>query len=252
MTSTAENDVIVTAAMIAIGDELLSGRTKDKNIGFLAEELNKIGIDLNEVRIIGDDRGKIVKTVNEMRSAFDYVFTSGGIGPTHDDITAEAISHAFGHRCIFDDRADAILRQYYQGRGLEYTASRRMMTRMPEGSNLIENSVSAAPGFVIDNVYVLAGVPSVFRAMFNAVLPNLRRGSPYQSISIPCPFGEGTIAEKLQLIQQAHKDVIIGSYPHYDENVFSLDIVVRSRTVEALKHAAADVQALIGEMELAS
>lgn len=245
MLATKDTLKVITAGMIAIGDELLSGRTKDTNIGFLADNMTEIGIDLKEVRIIPDDESMIIETVNALRSKYDYIFTSGGIGPTHDDITAESISKAFNLCCVFDKRADAILEEYYKNRNVEYTQTRKMMTRMPDGAQLIKNNVSAAPGFIIENVYVMAGVPSVFQTMLLEVLPQLKKGNPYFSISIPCPFGEGMIGAKLSEIQQNNKTTIIGSYPKFQDNQFALEIVVRSRNKNDLDQAVCEVMAMI-------
>ncbi|EJF88842.1 competence/damage-inducible protein A [Bartonella tamiae] len=247
MTNSSNNKDDITAAMIAIGDELLSGRTKDKNIGFLADELTVIGIDLKEVRIIPDDVDIIVDTVNSLRLKYNYIFTSGGIGPTHDDMTALAVSKAFSRQCIYDKRADDILRAYYNDRNVEYTQSRRLMTRMPEGCQIIENSISGAPGFSIENVYVMAGVPNIFKEMVVKILPQLKKGKPYLFVSIACPFGEGVIAEPLRKIQENNENTIIGSYPHFDENGFSLDLIVRSRSKKDLEKAVYEVRSMINE-----
>ncbi len=170
------NEPVVTAAMLAIGDELLSGRTKDKNIGHLADMLQLSGIDLKEVRIVADDEDAIVEALNALRSKYDYVFTSGGIGPTHDDITADAVSKAFGVPCEYDAAAMTLLGDMYKRREMEFTEARQRMARMPRGAAHIANPVSTAPGFVIGNVYVMAGVPQVFQAMLDNVLPTLRTG----------------------------------------------------------------------------
>lgn len=241
--------VIITAAIIAIGDELLSGRTKDKNIGHLAEKLNDIGIDLKEVRIIGDEEEMIVTTVQALKARYDYVFTSGGIGPTHDDITADAIAKAFGRPCLVDPRADKLLTAFYAARGVEYTESRRRMARMPQGAELIANSVSTAPGFIVDNVYVLAGVPAVFQVMVDEVLPGLKKGTPILSRTMTCPFGEGVIGHPLAEIQQQHPNAEIGSYPHYEGSGFSLELVIRARDNMALNSAYEAVEAMIDELQ---
>ena len=173
----AKNPNIVTAAALAIGDELLSGRTRDKNIGHLANALTQQGIELKEVRIVSDDEAAIVEALNALRAKYTYVFTSGGIGPTHDDITADAIAKAFGVAIDHDPRAMAILEQHYDEIGLEFTTARKRMARIPEGADLIQNNVSKAPGFQIGNVFVMAGVPSVFQAMLESVLSTLEGGA---------------------------------------------------------------------------
>jgi molybdenum cofactor synthesis domain-containing protein len=236
---------IVTAGMVVIGDEILSGRTKDKNIGHLADVMTACGIDLKEVRIVSDDEDNIVAAVNALRERFTYVFTTGGIGPTHDDITADAISKAFGLPCEHDPKAMTLLAETYAKRGMEFTDARKRMARMPVGARHIDNPVSTAPGFVIGNVHVMAGVPSVFQAMLDNVIPTLKTGTKILSESIHCPFGEGTIGGPLTAIQEAHPDTIIGSYPKYQDGNFWTDIVVRSRDKAAMEKAAKDVREML-------
>ncbi len=236
---------IVTAAILAIGDELLSGRTKDKNIGHLADMLLLAGIDLKEVRIVADEEDAIVEALNALRTKYDYVFTSGGIGPTHDDITADAVSKAFGVACHHDEKAMALLGDMYKRREMEFTEARQRMARMPVGATHIPNPVSTAPGFNIGNVYVMAGVPQVFQAMVDAVIPTLRTGTPVLSLAISCPYGEGDIGTPLAAIQKAHPETSIGSYPRYVGQKFSTEIVVRGRSQEVIDAAGADVAAMI-------
>ncbi|NRP73823.1 Nicotinamide-nucleotide amidohydrolase PncC [Ensifer psoraleae] len=236
---------IVTAAMLAIGDELLSGRTKDKNIGHLAEMLTMVGIDLREVRIVADDEEAIVGAVNALRGHYDHVFTSGGIGPTHDDITADAISRAFGVECVYDPEAMSLLGAMYERRGMEFTDARRRMARMPVGAVHISNPVSTAPGFRIDNVYVMAGVPQVFQAMLDSLLPGLQTGTPVLSRTVRSPYGEGDIGGPLTEVQRRHPETSIGSYPKFDGKSFSTDIVIRARDAAVLAAAEADVMAMI-------
>jgi molybdenum cofactor synthesis domain-containing protein len=236
---------IVSAAMLVIGDEILSGRTKDRNAGHLAEIMTATGIDLKEVRIVPDDEDEIVAAVNALRSRYDYVFTSGGIGPTHDDITADAIAKAFGVPCEYDARAMALLEESYAKREMEFTDARKRMARMPRGAEHIDNPVSVAPGFRIGNVHVMAGVPSIFQAMLDNVVPTLRTGTKLLSATVQCPVGEGVIGGPLAEIQKAHPDTIIGSYPKYLDGGFSTDIVVRSRTPEALQSACAAVETMV-------
>ncbi len=239
------NQEIVTAAMVAIGDELLSGRTKDKNIGHLADVLSLAAIDLKEVRIVSDDHEAIIEAVNALRTKFDYVFTSGGIGPTHDDITADAISAAFGLPCIKDDRAMELLSAMYERRGLEFSEARQRMARMPQGAKHIENAVSVAPGFQVENVYVMAGVPAVFQAMLNSLLPTLRSGTGLMARTVVSPYGEGDIGSALAQVQADHGETSIGSYPKFDGKFFSTDIVVRARKEEVLDAAVAAVEAML-------
>ncbi|BDA84309.1 molybdenum cofactor biosynthesis protein [Aureimonas sp. SA4125] len=237
-----------TAAMLAIGDEILSGRTKDRNIGHLATVLTMAGIDLKEVRIIGDDPHLIADTLNTLRRSHDFIFTSGGIGPTHDDVTAEAVAAAFSLPLIEHPEAVARLEAYYAGRGLPFTDARRRMTRTPEGASLIDNPVSMAPGFRIDNVFVFAGVPAVFEAMLGNALPQLPAGQTIASVSVECPFGEGDIGDPLAAIQKLHPGVAIGSYPRFDGQGYSTQIVLRSRDNDKLVAATAAVEALMAAM----
>ncbi|MEC9342717.1 MAG: competence/damage-inducible protein A [Pseudomonadota bacterium] len=237
-----------TAAMLAIGDELLSGRTKDRNIAHLAEVLTLAGIDLKEVRIVGDAQEAIVAALDALRSRFTYVFTSGGIGPTHDDITADAVAAAFGVAIGPDPRAVAILEAHYATTGLEFTPARQRMARIPQGAQLIENPVSKAPGFVIGNVHVMAGVPSIFQAMLDNVLPTLATGVPMLSEAVDCPYPEGAIGTALGEIQARHGGTSIGSYPRYDGVAYSTQIVVRSRDRAAIDAAAAEVRAMLRDI----
>src|SRR5690606_23694484 len=189
-----DND-IVTAAVLVIGDEILSGRTKDKNIGYIAEHCTAIGIQVREVRVVPDVEDEIVAAVNALRGRYDYVFTTGGIGPTHDDITADSIAKAFGVGIDVDPRALALLKPYYESRGMELTPGRLRMARIPDGAELIENSLSVAPGFMIGNVITLAGVPNVMQVMLDAITPRLRTGKKMHSMSIDLQVPEGTIAD---------------------------------------------------------
>jgi molybdenum cofactor synthesis domain-containing protein len=236
---------IVTAAMLVIGDEILSGRTKDKNIGHLADIMTAIGIDLKEVRIVPDEEDEIVAAVNAVRARYTYVFTTGGIGPTHDDITADSIAKAFGVPCEYDAKAYALLEASYAGRGIEFTEARKRMARMPRGADHIDNPVSVAPGFRIGNVHVMAGVPSIFQAMLDNVVPTLKAGTKMLSATVHCPFGEGLIGGPLADIQKAHPDTIIGSYPKYGDGKFWTELVVRARSEEALEAARKDVEAMV-------
>lgn len=244
------SETTITAAMVAIGDELLSGRTKDKNIGHLADVLTLAGIDLKEVRIVSDDQDAIVEAINTLRAKHRYVFTSGGIGPTHDDITADAVSAAFGVECHHDAEAMELLRTMYKNRGLDFTEARQRMARMPVGATHIPNAVSTAPGFIVDNVYVMAGVPQVFQAMLNALLPSLETGAKMLSRSVVSPFGEGDIGTLLGQVQKSHAETSIGSYPKFDGQSFSTEIVVRARdeaTLDAAVQAVQDMLTAIGE-----
>jgi molybdenum cofactor synthesis domain-containing protein len=238
----------ITAAMVVIGDEILSGRTKDQNIGHLADIMTAIGIDLVEVRIVPDHEAAIVEAVNALRARNTYVFTTGGIGPTHDDITADSVSRAFGVECAYDERAYAMLEKHYAARGIEFTEARKRMARMPRGADHIDNPISLAPGFRIGNVHVMAGVPAIFQAMLDNVVPTLTTGSKLLSESVHCPFGEGVIGDRLGAIQKEHPDTIIGSYPKFRDGAFWTELVVRAREPGKLAAAKAAIEAMLAEM----
>jgi molybdenum cofactor synthesis domain-containing protein len=239
---------IVTAAMLVIGDEILSGRTKDRNIGHLADVMTAVGIDLKEVRIVADEEADIADAINALRARYTYLFTTGGIGPTHDDITADSVARAFGVPCEHDAAAMALLSQHYAKREMEFTEARMRMARMPRGAVHIDNPVSVAPGFRIGNVHVMAGVPAIFQAMLDNVLPTLRTGAKMLSVTIPCPLGEGTIGGPLGEIQKAHPDTIIGSYPKYRDGTFWTELVVRARSPQALEAARDAVAAMVADL----
>ncbi|MBW7921042.1 MAG: competence/damage-inducible protein A [Rubellimicrobium sp.] len=233
-----------SAAIIVIGDEILSGRTRDSNMHFLARALTRAGIDLREARVVADRSGDIVAAVNETRARVDHVFTSGGIGPTHDDITADAIAAAFG--VGIGERADAlaILAAHYASRGSDFTDARRRMARIPEGARLIENPVSAAPGFSLGNVHVMAGVPSVFEAMVASVLPGITGGRPLLSQTWRILRGEGEIAGELGRLADDYADLSIGSYPFHREGIFGTSVVVRGENGPRVAEAVARLAAL--------
>ena len=216
-----------TAAMLVIGDEILSGRTRDSNMHFLAGELTKHGIDLKEARFVSDDAEAIETAVKALSQAYDHVFTSGGIGPTHDDITADAIAHAFGVGIGIREDARALLEAHYEKTGLDLNAARLRMARIPDVATLIENPVSTAPGFTLGNVHVMAGVPVVFQAMVASVLPTLTGGAPLLSQTLRVERGEGDIAETLSLLAEAFDDLSIGCYPFQVNGVFGANVVVR-------------------------
>ncbi|WP_068314285.1 competence/damage-inducible protein A [Polycladidibacter hongkongensis] len=239
--TTAQHKVI-SAGYVVIGDEILSGRTKDKNIGYLASFLTELGIDLQEVRVVPDIEERIVEAVNALRARYTHVFTSGGIGPTHDDITADAIAKAFEVGIDIDPRAFAILEQHYaQG---EFTPARQRMARIPHGASLIKNSVSAAPGFKLENVHVLAGVPAIMQAMLDEIGPTLETGAKMLSGAIDIALPESRIAAQLAKVQADHPKTAIGSYPSMKDGVFSTQVVVRAREVDVLRDAIAAVEAL--------
>ncbi|MEQ1952595.1 competence/damage-inducible protein A [Mesorhizobium sp. CN2-181] len=238
----------ISAAMLVIGDEILSGRTKDRNIGHLADMLTAVGIDLKEVRIVADDENDIADAVNALRRRYDYVFTTGGIGPTHDDITADSISKALGVPCEHDARAMKLLGEHYAKRDMEFTEARQRMARMPRGAEHIDNPVSVAPGFRIENVHAMAGVPAIFQAMLDNIVPTLRTGQKLISATVHCPVGEGVIGGPLGEIQKAHPDTIIGSYPKFRDGSFWTELVIRSRSAEALESARAEVEAMVNRL----
>ena len=243
------DEKIVTAAMLVIGDEILSGRTKDKNIGFVADYLTGMGIDLNEVRIVSDDKAAIIEAVNALRSRYDYVFTTGGIGPTHDDITAESISEAFGVPCEPHPTAMREMAEFYASRNMEFTEARQRMARTPKGAELIDNPVSKAPGIRMENVHIMAGVPNIMQAMMDAIAPTLKGGQKILSQTVDCPHGEGTVGGPLGDIQQAHPDAMIGSYPRYFDGKFSTQIVVRARQENIVMAAIEDVKKMLQQLK---
>ena len=240
-----EADKIVTAAVLIIGNEILSGRTQDVNLNYLAKGLNEAGVRLVEARVVPDLPEAIVAAVNEVRAKYDYVFTTGGIGPTHDDITSECVARAFGLPLILHAGAARILEAHYQKRGLEFNAARRRMAQVPEGAELVLNAVSLAPGFRIGNVYVLAGVPQVMQAMFESLKGGLQGGRPVLSRTISCGLAEGALAEGLGAIQARHPDVDIGSYPWYRRGAYGVSLALRSPEPARLAAAGDEVAALV-------
>ncbi|MEX0317976.1 MAG: competence/damage-inducible protein A [Ruegeria sp.] len=216
-----------TAAMLVIGDEILSGRTRDANMHFLAGELTKHGIDLKEVRIVSDEAEAIEAAVSALSAAYTHVFTSGGIGPTHDDITADCIARAFGAHLDVRDDARALLEAHYDKTGLELNAARLRMARVPEGATLIENPVSTAPGFTLRNVHVMAGVPNIFQAMVASVLPTLTGGAPLLSQTLRVNRGEGDIAAMLSALASDFDDLSIGCYPFQVNGAYGANVVIR-------------------------
>lgn len=216
-----------TAAMLVIGDEILSGRTRDANMHFLAGELTKIGITLSEVRIVADEPAQIIDAVRALAKTYGTVFTSGGIGPTHDDITADCMAAAFERSIDVREDARALLQAHYERTGAELNAARLRMARIPQGAALIDNPVSVAPGFTVNNVHVMAGVPSVFQAMVASVLPNLTGGAPLLSQTLRIDRGEGDIAGPLAELAREFSDLSIGSYPFQKDGAYGSNIVIR-------------------------
>ena len=235
-----------TAAVLVIGDEILSGRTQDTNTNHIARFLAVLGIDLKEARVVGDVTGEIAAALNALRGTHDFVFTTGGIGPTHDDITADAVAAAFGVGIGYHPEAYALLEARYPPG--EFNEMRKRMARIPHGASLVANSVSGAPGFHIGNVYVMAGVPMVMRAMLEAIAPELPHGRAVKSITVEANIPEGTVAPGLAALQKSHSDVAIGSYPFYREGAaqpFGAQLVVRGRDGDAVERVASELEDML-------
>ena len=240
-----------TASIIVIGDEILSGRTKDKNIGYIADCLTNVGVYLKEVRIVPDEEEKIIDTINELRNDYTYVLTTGGIGPTHDDITADCVAKAFDVGISENDEAIKMLLERIPLADLN--TSRRRMARIPHGAKLIENSVSKAPGFQIGNVFVMAGVPSVMQAMLEVVIDRMETGQKLYSCNILTNIKEGDIADTLRSIQSRTSTVSIGSYPYYNDSGYGANIVCRGKNIDELKSIASIIESElsgIGNIEI--
>ncbi len=247
--ATADSGV-VTAAVLVIGDEILSGRTKDKNIGTIAEYLTDIGIDLKEVRVVPDEEPEIIAAVNALRARYTYVFTTGGIGPTHDDITADCVAKAFSVALEYHPRAMEIMQARVAATGGVMNEARMRMTRVPIGGELVLNKISGAPGFRIGNVVVMAGIPSVMQAMLESVTPSLKTGARMLSESVRADLREGDIGTELGEIARKNADVVIGSYPFVDEkSAANTNVVVRSRDPQKLAAAKAAVEAMLARVK---
>jgi len=231
------------AALIIIGNEILSGRTQDKNLAHLALTLNEAGVKLMEVRVIPDIEATIIETVNELKPRFDYVFTTGGIGPTHDDITTAAIAAAFCVPVVRHPEAERRLLKHYTPE--QVNAARMKMADIPQGAQLIDNPVSSAPGFIIGNVYVMAGVPSIMQAMLDQVIPGLKGGLPTRSKTLSASITEGTIAADLTEIQNRYPDVEIGSYPFMKQGRLGTSLVARSTDEASLSACAGEIRAML-------
>src|SRR5437764_3883415 len=235
---------VVTACMLIIGNEILSGRTQDENLAFLAKGLNEVGIRLREARVIPDDAETIVATVNECRAKFDHVFTTGGIGPTHDDITSGCIANAFGVSLIVHPEARRLLEGHYPPGGLN--EARLRMAQVPDGANLLPNPISRAPGFRIDNVFVLPGVPQIMQAIFSELKHRLQGGAAVLSRSVSCTLSEGAIAKDLGDLQARYADLEIGSYPYFRRSDFGVTLVIRGTDRERIGTAIGELKTLIG------
>jgi len=235
------------AALIIIGNEILSGRTQDKNLSYLANWLNEIGIQLSEVRVIRDEEKVIIDTVNHLRSEYNYVFTTGGIGPTHDDITSLSIARAFGVELEVNDKALAILKEYYKDG--ELTEARMKMTMIPVGAELVDNPVSKAPGFKMDNVFVMAGIPSIMQGMLEGARMFLKGGDVVKSMSIDVFTPESNVAQALTDLQKKYNDVEIGSYPFSKDNRFGTTLVMRSSDEKRLHQCDEELKELMKEYD---
>ena len=239
----------ITAAILVIGDEILSGRTKDANIGYIADYMTNIGVDLKEVRIVPDEEDEIVTALNALRHRYTYVFTTGGIGPTHDDITADSVAKAFGVPIDVDERAVELLLTRLKREDLN--EARLRMCRIPQGADLIVNQISAAPGFKLGNVMVMAGVPRIMQAMLDAVAPTLETGARMLSQTVEAGLPEGAYAAGLGDIQKRYPQTSIGSYPHFNTSGggFNNQIVVRCKDADMLADAVAEVVALLEKLK---
>ena len=234
------------ASLIIIGNEILSGRTQDKNLSYLATWLNEIGIQLSEVRVVRDEEDEIVDTVNLLRKKYDYVFTTGGIGPTHDDITSESIAKAFNVDLETNPQALAILKDYYKDS--ELTEARLKMTKIPKGAELVENPVSKAPGFKIENVFVMAGIPKIMQGMLEGAKIYLSGGEPMKSESVDVFMPESFIAEELSNLQNKFKDVEIGSYPFVKDGKYGTSLVMRSSDKTRLSDCRSQMELMISKL----
>ena len=243
-----DNNKPVTAAMIIIGNEVLSGRTQDKNLAFVAKMLGEIGVDMQEARVIPDELDIVVAAVNDMRARYDYIFTSGGIGPTHDDITADCIAAAFGVKLEKHPLAMQALQAHYDAQEAEFNEARQRMARIPEGASLIENPVSTAPGFKIGNVHVMAGVPKIMQAMMENILPTLKGGEKLSSVTITSNIPEGSIAAEMGGLQERFPEVNIGLYPFYSPEGAGVSVVARGRDTAQLAEVEAAVKAHLADI----
>ena len=235
-----------TAAILVIGDEILSGRTRDSNLHFLAGELTRIGISLGEARIVADSHAEIVAAVRALSANYTHVFTSGGIGPTHDDITADAVAEAMGAAISHRADAMALLQAHYDRSGLPFNEARQRMARIPDGAVLIDNPVSTAPGFTIGNVHVMAGVPKIFEAMVASVLPNLTGGPALLSQTLRVNRGEGEIAGDFGALAAEFPDLSMGSYPFIQNGAHGTNLVIRGTDPARLDAAMVKLTRLFG------
>ena len=237
-----------TTALIIVGNEILSGKTRDANTPWIAQQLAARGLRLSEVRVIADIEAEIIATVNALRTKYDFIFTTGGIGPTHDDITSECVSRAFGLPHVINPEAKRRLQAYYDGRGIELNAARLRMATLPEGASLLDNPISAAPGFRIGNVFVMAGIPAVMQEMWKMVEPQLPTAPPVQSRTVNCSLAEGDLAADLSAIQKDYPDIDIGSYPVSGDKGFSVSLVLTGSDQTRLDAATLNVEAMVARL----
>ena len=238
----------VTAALVIIGNEVLSGRTQDANVRFLAVGLNRVGVRLMEARVIADAKNEIVEAINALRAKFDYVFTTGGIGPTHDDITCVSVAKAFGRRYVLNPEAQKLLEDYCDGSGRELNEARLRMAYTPEGAELVDNPISRAPGFRVENVIVMAGIPAVMRAMFESIAPKLEGGAKVASRAVAVLMGEGDIARPLGELQARNEGLEIGSYPFVRKGKFGTTLVLRGVDETAVEEAVKELKMILEEL----
>ncbi len=246
---TADTDTAattVTAGLIVIGNEILSGRTRDANLQYLAESLNGIGIRMVEARVIPDDATTIVDTVNQLRARFDYVFTTGGIGPTHDDITSACVARAFGRDLIRDPEAEALLQAHYKPE--DRTPARMKMADVPEGATLLDNPVSRAPGFQVENVFVLPGVPRILQAMFEGFKHRLAGGATVHSLTVASFTQEGTVAARLEALQAEYPEMEMGSYPFIRDGRPGSSLVIRGTDRARLEEAGEKLRRIVRDL----
>lgn len=249
MAETSAQKDVVTAAVLVIGDEILSGRTKDKNIGYIADHMTAIGIQIKEVRVVADEEADIVDAINALRKRWDYLFTTGGIGPTHDDITADCVAKAMGVGIDHHPEAVAMLEENWKKRGVEATPARMRMARIPDGATLIRNSVSVAPGFMIGNVITMAGIPSVMQVMLDDATQYLKTGKKMNSVTIDCGMPEGLVADMFGAHQKLYPDVPMGSYPIMRDNKPTTQLVLRSTDPVRLAEAEAGLRVKLAELK---
>lgn len=235
-----------TAAMLVIGDEILSGRTRDSNLHHLAQELTRVGIALREARVVADVHSEIVTAIRALSATHDHVFTSGGIGPTHDDITADAVAAAMGAQIGHRADAMALLQAHYDRAGLPFNEARQRMARIPDGADLIDNPISTAPGFTLGNVHVMAGVPNIFEAMLAGLLPRLSGGPPLLSQSLRVMRGEGEIATAFGALALEYPDLSMGSYPFNQQGAHGTNLVIRGQDPARLDEAMLRLTRLFG------